>query len=133
MEKLNKLSLPITIIVASLILGGFYYASQVNKQKSIEQQQEIKLQQEQKEYVAKRKGDCYEVYEKERDKWNNVESSFYNKEKDVCEINYENSNYNEIVCEEKLETYYDYKNDTEYKLNVRALISECQPSFTNEF
>ncbi|MDP3980148.1 MAG: hypothetical protein Q8Q33_01900 [Chlamydiota bacterium] len=46
MEKLNKLSLPVTILIASIILGGFYYASEVNKQKSIERQQEIKLQEE---------------------------------------------------------------------------------------
>ena len=36
--------LPVTIIISSLILGSFFYASQVNKQKSIERQQEIKLQ-----------------------------------------------------------------------------------------
>lgn len=46
MEKINKLSLPTTILIASIILGGFYYASQVNKQKSIERQQQIKIEQE---------------------------------------------------------------------------------------
>lgn len=39
MGKINKLPLPITILLASLILGGFFYASQVNKQESIERQQ----------------------------------------------------------------------------------------------
>ena len=43
-DKINKLALPATIIIASLILGGFFYASQENKQKSIEKQQQIKLQ-----------------------------------------------------------------------------------------
>jgi uncharacterized membrane protein YciS (DUF1049 family) len=52
-EKLNKLSLPATIIIASLILGGFYYASQINKQKSIEKQQEIKLQNEKQQQEVK--------------------------------------------------------------------------------
>lgn len=46
MEKLNKLSLPAVILIASIILGGFYYASQVNKQRSIEKQQQIKIEQE---------------------------------------------------------------------------------------
>ena len=46
MEKLNKLSLPAVILIASVILGGFFYASQVNKQRSIERQQEIKIKQE---------------------------------------------------------------------------------------
>lgn len=46
MDKLNKLSLPATIIVVSLIIGGFYYASETNKQNSIERQQELKIQEE---------------------------------------------------------------------------------------
>jgi len=36
-DKLNKLSLPATILIASLVIGGFYYTSEVNKQKSIEE------------------------------------------------------------------------------------------------
>jgi len=52
-EKLNKLSLPATILVASIILGGFYYASQVNKQKSIERQQQIEIEQKQQEQLDK--------------------------------------------------------------------------------
>lgn len=43
-ENLNKLSLPSTILIASLVLGGFYYATQVSKQNSIEKQQQIELQ-----------------------------------------------------------------------------------------
>lgn len=34
MEKINKLSIPATIIISSIILGGFYYFTQSNKQKS---------------------------------------------------------------------------------------------------
>lgn len=44
MDKINKLSLPVVILIASIILGGFYYVSQLSKQHSIERQQEIKLQ-----------------------------------------------------------------------------------------
>jgi uncharacterized protein YicC (UPF0701 family) len=40
MEKLNKLSLPATIIIASIILGGFIFATQVIKQQSIERQKQ---------------------------------------------------------------------------------------------
>ena len=46
MEKLNKLSLPAVIVIASVILGSFYYASEVSKQKSIERQQENKIAEE---------------------------------------------------------------------------------------
>ena len=53
MDKLNKLSLPATIIITSLILGGFFYASQVNKQRSIERQQQIKIEQEKQDQLAK--------------------------------------------------------------------------------
>lgn len=53
LEKLNKLSLPAVILVASLILGGFFYASQVNKQRSIERQQQIKIDQEKQDQLAK--------------------------------------------------------------------------------
>lgn len=53
MEKFNKLSLPAVILIASIILGGFYYASQVSKQRSIEKQQEIKLQEDRRVEEAK--------------------------------------------------------------------------------
>jgi len=43
MKKLNELSLPATILIASVVLGGFYYATQINKQNSIEKQQQIEL------------------------------------------------------------------------------------------
>ena len=44
MKKNNKILLPATILIASFILGGFYYISQINKQISIEKQQKIELQ-----------------------------------------------------------------------------------------
>lgn len=43
MDK-NKLILPISILLGCIILGGFYYASQLSKQQSIEKQQQIDLQ-----------------------------------------------------------------------------------------
>ena len=43
MDKLNKLSLPATIIIASVVLGGFYFASEYMKQQSNERQQVLKL------------------------------------------------------------------------------------------
>ena len=51
-DKLNKLTLPATIIIASLILGGFYFGSQVNKQRSIERQQQIKIETEKQDQLA---------------------------------------------------------------------------------
>ncbi len=44
--KINKISLPVAIIISSLILGGFFYINQVRKQKFSEKQQ-IKEEQNQ--------------------------------------------------------------------------------------
>jgi len=76
MDKLNKLSLPATILIASLILGGFIFASQVIKQQSIERQQQIELEakaeQDNRDYIAKRKLDCLAIYKTESDKFSNT-------------------------------------------------------------
>ena len=122
MDK-NKLVLPITILLGCIILGSFIYASQLSKQKSIEKQQQIdlqakaeqdkskqqteqlKIEQDKKEYIAKRKKDCYEIYEKEREKFNNVENFGYVEtcsigsnflcQDDSCEIIYKNNEWKE--------------------------------------
>lgn len=41
------------ILIASLILGSFYYASETSRQKSIERQQQIKLEHEKQEQLDK--------------------------------------------------------------------------------
>jgi len=51
MDK-NKLVLPVSILVGCVILGGFYYASEANKQASIERQQQADFQQKQSEQQA---------------------------------------------------------------------------------
>lgn len=57
MNKNNKLILPITILVASVIVGGFIYASQISKQKSIEKQQQTEIYSKQLELDAKKEAD----------------------------------------------------------------------------
>ncbi len=59
-EKLNKLSLPATILIGSVILGSFYYASQVNKQNSIEKQQRMEIQAATDAEQAQRERDAME-------------------------------------------------------------------------
>ena len=144
------MSLPATILIASIILGGIFYAIQINKQQSIERQQEIKLQedrrieevkteQEHKEYIAKRKMECYDIYEKERDKWNNVKSNFYREEDDVCVVKYENNKYNEAICEEKLKEDDDIDDidDICFTMKkgilVHCIHTECEKYFTKEY
>ncbi|MFA5086480.1 MAG: hypothetical protein WC468_02750 [Candidatus Paceibacterota bacterium] len=114
-DKLNKISLPVIILLGVFILGIFYYVVEVNKQQSIERQQEIKLQndarieeakveQTKKEYIAKRKSECYAIYEKERKQYNNVENFGYVEtcfgsnflcQDDSCEIIYKDKSTGE--------------------------------------
>ena len=104
----GKLILPISILSASIILGGFLYASKVNKQGSIERQQELKLEADkeknkieleaiikEREYVAKRRQYCHEIGEKERKQWNNMLTYSYEEETDVCSITYKNNKWKE--------------------------------------
>ena len=96
----DKLVLPISILVGCIILGGFLYMSQLSKQRSIEKQQEIKLQEDRrteevkaeqtkKEYVAKRKNECYDIYLQEKENWTNVKDFDYSEVRDVCIVKYE--------------------------------------------
>lgn len=96
MEKVNKLSLPTTIIIASIILGGFYYVTQLNKQESVERQlkdeQEAKQLLSNKEYAAKQKTACLDIFTTEGKKWNNVSNWDYNASNDKCIITYKDPN-----------------------------------------
>lgn len=54
-KKVKRSSLPIAILLASIVVGGFYYASQIKKQESIERQQQIKIEQERSSRSEKEK------------------------------------------------------------------------------
>lgn len=130
MDK-NKLILPITILLGCIILGGAFYAVQASKQKSIEKQQTLKMEEDrriadakaeedkkaaeakaeldQKEFDAKRKSDCLAIYKTESDKWNNVRGWRYDDSEDTCYIRYkEGSPKTAAKCDE---LYPDKIND----------------------
>ncbi len=86
--KNYKLTLPATILLSCIILSGFFFATQVIKQRSIEKQEETKMEQTKKEYVVKRKKDCYDIYLQERKNWNNVKDFSYGEVRDVCLVKY---------------------------------------------
>lgn len=94
----NKLSLPVVILLSSIIIGGFYYASQLNKQESIEQYQD-------KEYTAKRKDECYDLYEKEAERWSNVKGSHYDVFSDKCVITYVKKEQDPAECSKQQKEY----------------------------
>lgn len=98
MDK-NRLILPIAILIASIILGGFFYASQLNKQKSIERQQEIKLQDDKR--VAKEKAEqdktdktfinnlkCQTLLKDLKQRWDNVVGIYYSELENTCIVKY---------------------------------------------
>jgi|SRR3989344_1508578 len=103
MDK-NKLVLPISILLGCIVLGGFFYASQISKQNSIEKQQRIDLQaktgQKKRDYIAKRKTDCLAIYKTESAKWNNVQGWEYDEPIDDPALSsYNLSALNPDTCE----------------------------------
>jgi len=135
-----QITLPIAIIIGVAVFSISLYFVQVNKSKSIEKQQQIELEakkeKENREYVAERKLDCLAIYKTESDKWNNVRGWNYVEPSDnpfdfgadTCEIIYENSKYNKGICAATLAEY-----EGESNLDMRALIIECDETFTKSF
>ena len=58
------------------------------EQESKEQKEQAVAEQSKKEYIAKRKNECYQIYLKEKNLWNNVEESDYSVVRDVCIVTY---------------------------------------------
>jgi len=88
MEKINRLSLPvimITVIISSLILGSFIYASQVNKQNSIERQLEDK---QEMENLKLKQDECRSLSAGTMKRWNNIVGVTYNPFWGECEATY---------------------------------------------
>jgi len=52
-KELNKLSLPFTILIATIVLGSVFLATQIIKQGSIERQQQVKIEQEKQDKLDK--------------------------------------------------------------------------------
>lgn len=51
---IHKINIPLAIILAAIIIGGFLYASQVSKQNSIERQQQRELNEKAKAEQSKK-------------------------------------------------------------------------------
>ena len=52
------------------------------------QSERVKIEQDKKEYIAKRKKDCYDILERERKAFTNTKDGTYDEEADVCRITY---------------------------------------------
>ena len=99
LEKLNKLSLPAVILIASIVIGGFVYASQVNKQRSIEKQQQIELQakaeadqtktaKDQADSVFSNNLKCQTLLKDLKQRWNNIVGIYYSELQNTCIVKY---------------------------------------------
>ncbi len=87
-NELNKLSLPATIIIARIILGGFYYAAQSNKQNSIEEQQRLEqmskfnrqTEENKRQDLLLKQKECESLSEGVMDTWGNIIGVTYDAE-----------------------------------------------------
>lgn len=113
------------IFITGLSIVYYYviFLPQKEQTRILLQQQEqlAKEQQEQKEYIAKRKMECYDVEEREREKWNNIDGSFYDEEKDECVVRYTTDEYKNVDCAE------------EYKDNSDLMFKCLLGMFTKRF
>ena len=97
--QMNRLILPSAIVVGALIIGGFFYGVQVNKQQSIERQQKIELDEKNKQAeldkaskkekdIFDRKLQCDGLLSKLKDRWNNVAGIYYDEFQNTCIVKY---------------------------------------------
>lgn len=102
--KLDKLLIPISILLWCIIIGVSMVFIQIEKQDSIEYQKrldiklerdifEAKTTKDNREYIAGRKKDCLEIYKNEGVKWNNTTSYNYIEYTDICSIEYKNDKW----------------------------------------
>lgn len=94
---------------------------------------QLAAEQDQKEYIAKRKAECYSLYEKERAKWNNVKGNTYDEEDDVCLIHYK-ATADTWAGQDCSELIPDLgASDVFRRIQLRSWIDCRENQFTNEF
>ena len=69
------------VVLAAIAVYLFW-----NSQRKAEARGEAKAEQEERAYVAKRRGECYDIFAKERGRYNNVEGPEYDPEDDLCRV-----------------------------------------------
>jgi len=129
-----------------VILGIAFYAVQHNKQQSIERQQFLELQekraaeeakakQAQKEYIAKRKGECYNIYLQEKKNWSNVKDFSYSEVRDICLVKYKSDKpaKSEEECGKMIENMSEIKSDTLRDMILDNYFNCLENWFSKEF
>lgn len=122
MDK-NKLILPISILLGCTILGGFFYATQINKQESIERQQQIDLQAKKEANQIKLKFE-EEKYKAEiaaggKEQQKEIEQTIQHDEENKTEI------YRKECIKKREETITDFENFMDVCLNSGTSNDDC--------
>lgn len=79
-----------------------------------EERERQALDQEHKEYIAKRRGECYDIYLQEKKNWSNVKGFYYSEARDVCIVRYKSSEpaKTKEKCEEMIKDIWEIKSDS---------------------
>lgn len=80
--------LPVSIVLGCFILGLFFYLSQVEKQESIERQQELKSQQDKEKELFENNLKCNNVLTDLKKRWNNVVGISYSPYMKTCMVKF---------------------------------------------
>ncbi len=98
MER-DKLILPVSIVLSSILLGGIFYTVQIKKQESIEFQQKLKIVEDRGIRLEKADKDereanftnnlkCQALLKDLRNRWNNVVGIYYDTTQNTCIVKY---------------------------------------------
>ena len=91
-----KISIPLAIVVASIILGGCFYGIQVQKQNSIEKQQTIDLAAENRAEDFENELRCQGLLKELKQRWNNVIGIGYDRFFNTCMVKYTDHETGEV-------------------------------------
>ncbi|HUS50558.1 MAG TPA: hypothetical protein VMZ91_10365 [Candidatus Paceibacterota bacterium] len=127
-DKLTK-----GVLIFSLLLVAFsvfYYCVIFLPQK-----EEARLEQERQEYVAKRKGECYDIYLQEKKNWSNVEGFDYDEGRDVCIVKYKSSEpaKSKEECKKIIENLSEIKSKSLRDMILRNYFNCWNNTFIKEF
>jgi len=129
-EKLTKGILIFSALLVACSLSYYYVIflpqkeavrleQERQEQLAKEEREQQALEQEHKEYVAKRKGECYDIYLQEKKSWNNVKDFSYSEVRDICIVKYKSSEpaKTKDECGEMIKNASEIKSD-----NLRDMI-----------
>jgi len=145
-DKLTKGALIFSLLlVASSVF--YYYViflpqkeetrleQQRQEQLAKEEQERQALEREQKEYVAKRKSECYDIYLQEKKNWSNVKDFSYSEVRDVCLVKYKSDKpaKSEEECGKMIENMSEIKSDTLRDMILDDYFNCLENWFSKEF